>query len=85
MKPLHFKEAQIELKKPASMTDEECGSLWIHRSKKNECISLWTTSFWERLKFLFHGKLWIGILSGQTQPPVWLDMKKTMFIQEKEN
>jgi len=84
MKPKQFKEATIELKKPASMTDEECGSLFIHQSDKGECISLWTTSFWERLKFLFHGKLWIGVLSGKTQPPVWLDMTNTVFFKSDE-
>ncbi len=78
MKPLHFKEATIELKKPASMTDEECGSLFVHQSENGECISLW-----ERLKFLFHGKLWIGVLSGKTQPPVWLDMTETIFSENE--
>ena len=84
MKPLKFKEATVELKKPLSMTDEECGSLFIHQSKRNECISLWTTSFWERLKFLFHGKLWIGVLSGKTQPPIWLDMTNAVFIKSDD-
>ena len=83
MKPLEFKEATIELKKPPSMTDEECGSLFVLQSKDSECISLWTAPFIQRLKFLFHGKLWLGILSGKTQPPVWLDMKKTIFIKGK--
>jgi hypothetical protein len=83
MKPLKFKEATVELTKPASMTDEECSSLHIHQSETGECISLWTTTFWERLKFLFHGKLWLGVLSGKTQPPVWLDMSKTVFIKDK--
>jgi len=83
MKPLHFEEATIELKKPASMTDEECNSLWVHRSANGECISLWTVPFWQRVKFLFHGKLWLGILSGNTQPPVWLDMTETVFIKDE--
>jgi len=83
MKPLHFEEAHIELKKPASMSDEECGSLWVYRSENGECISLWTVPFWKRLKFLFHGKLWLGINSGNTQPPVWLDMTKTVFIKQE--
>ena len=82
MKPLKFKEATIELKKPASMTDEDCGSLYIHQSINGECISLWSVSFWERLKFLFHGKLWLGVLSGKTQPPVWLDMTNTVFYKK---
>lgn len=83
MKPVKFKEATIELQKPLSMTDEECNSLWVHRSENGECISLWAVPFWQRVKFLFHGKLWLGVLSGQTQPPVWLDMTKTVFIKDK--
>lgn len=82
MIPKYFKEAQVELKKPASMTDEECSSLWVFRWD-NQCMSLWTTSFWQRLKFLFHGHVWIGVNSGDTQPPIWLDMKKNVF-DEKE-
>jgi len=83
MKPLKFKEANVELKKPGNMTDEECTSLFVHRSERGECISLWTTSFWSRLKFLFHGKIWIGVLSGSTQPPIWLDCSKTVFRKTK--
>jgi hypothetical protein len=81
MKPKKIKEANVELKKPDSMTDEQCGSLWVCRTESGECISLWTTSFWERLKFLFHGKLWLGVYSGRTQPPVWLDMTETVFLE----
>jgi len=82
VKPKYFKEAQVELKKPESMTDGECDSLWVCRSE-GTCISLWSASFFERLKFLFHGNIWIGILSGATQPPIWLDIKKNVFIKEK--
>lgn len=84
MKPIYFPEATVELKKPASMTDEECGSLHIHRAIDGTCISCWTVPFWQRLKFLFHGKVWLGVLSGSTQPPVWLDCTKTVFIKEKK-
>lgn len=83
MKPLYFKEAQIELKKPNNMTDEECGNLWIYRWD-NQCMSLWTAPLWQRLKFLFHGHIWIGVNSGQTQPPIWLDCKDDIFKEVKE-
>jgi hypothetical protein len=83
MTPKFFKEADVELKKPANMTDEECSSLWIHRTD-GQCISLWKTTLWERVKFLFHGHIWIGVLSGETQPPIWLDCNKTTFKEEKE-
>lgn len=84
MKPLKFKQAHIELKKPTSMTEEECGSLWVHRSESGECISCWTASFWDRLRFLFHGHIWLGIYSGKTQPPVWLDLNKTVFVKDQD-
>lgn len=80
MKPLNFKESNIELKKPSSMTDEECSSLFVHRSE-TECISCWTAPFWERIKFLFHGKIWLGAY-GKSQPPVWLDCTKTVFLKQ---
>jgi len=84
MIPIHFKEATIELKKPPTMTDEECSSLWIY-SQNGTCISLWTTSLWERIMFLFHGHVWIGIMSGDTQPPIWLDSKNSLFEKPKKN
>lgn len=85
MKPLKFKEATIELKKPSSMTEEECGSLFVHQTKDGFCISCWTTiSIWDRIKFLFHGKIWLGVMTGRTQPPVWLDCSKTIYTGEAE-
>jgi len=86
MKPKFFKEHTVELKKPASMTDEQCSSLYVHQDIVNQtCISLWSVPFWQRVKFLFHGHIWLGVLSGSTQPPVWLHCTKTVFIkQEKE-
>lgn len=82
MTPLKF-EGSTELKKPPNMTDEECSSLWILR-QDNYCISLWTTSFWQRLKFLFHSHIWIWILSGQTQPPIILDCKDDLYKEVKK-
>jgi hypothetical protein len=37
MKAIKFNEANIELKKPSSMTDEECSSLWIYRTNDGQC------------------------------------------------
>jgi len=85
MKPKHFKESTIELKKPEGMTDEECKSLHIYADlKTGTCISLWTVPFWQRIALLFHGHIWLGVLSGTTQPPVWLDCKKTVFIKPRK-
>jgi hypothetical protein len=83
MKPKFFNEATQELKKPSSMTDSECGSLYVYQSSDGTCISLWSAPLWKRIKFLFHGSIWLGVHSGKTQPPVWLDCSKTVFVKEK--
>lgn len=84
MKPIHFKEAKVELQKPPNMSAEECAPLWVDRTADGQCVSCWTTSFWQRVLFLFHGRIWLGILSGETQPPVWLDCTKTVYINDEK-
>lgn len=83
MTPIKFKESNIELTKPSSMTDEECSSLHIYQNPDGTCISCWTVPFWKRLKFLFHGRIWLGVCSGKTQPPVWLDCTNSVFVKSK--
>lgn len=83
MKPIKFKQSNFKLSKPESMKDEECYPLPICRTNEGTCISCWKASFWDRLKFLFHGKIWLGVVSGSTQPPVWLDCTRTVFINQK--
>lgn len=82
MKPKHFKESNHILAKPSALTDSECGSLSVF-SNGRECISLWKPSWKERLSILFYGNIWLSVHSGNTQPPVWLDGSKTVFIQKK--
>lgn len=75
MNHTQFKESNLLLGKPSSMTDEECGSLHVHHDKNSrppQYISCWTGSWKERLRFLFTGKIWLGVLSYESQPPVYL-------------
>jgi len=83
MKPIKFKQSNVELSKPESMTDEECSPLPICRTEDGTCISCWKASFLDRVKFLFHGKIWLGVVSGITQPTVWLDCTNTVFTNQK--
>lgn len=81
MKPVKFKEQNRCLAKPKSMTEEECQDLYVYTDEK-VCVSCWKLSFIERLKALIFGKVWLGVLSGGTQPPVWLDCTSTVFAKK---
>ena len=81
MKAIKFKQANRNLLKPNSMTDEECKSLWVFTDNR-ECISCWKLSFKQRLSALFFGTVWLSVLSGGTQPPVWLNCTRTVFKKE---
>lgn len=72
MNPISFKESNRILNKPASMTDEECSSLPVYNDGSLS-VSCWRGSIIDRLRFLLTGKIWLGVLSGHTQPPVWID------------
>lgn len=74
MKPTNFKQSNKILQKPENMTDEECSPLPVFTDEK-VCISCWEAGIWERIKFLFCGRIWVWIFSGKTQPPVSLETK----------
>ena len=71
MKAINFKESNVALGRPPGMSEEECSGLHIF-TDQTVCISLWKLDWRERLKMLFTGKVWLGVLSGHTQPPVWV-------------
>lgn len=83
MKTIKFKEANKCLRKPPGMTDEECGSLWVHCDGR-ECVSCWTMNWKERLAALFFGRIWLFVMFGETQPPVSVMCCKTVFEEPKE-
>lgn len=80
MKPIKFEQANKNLLKPESMTDEECSSLWVYNDGR-ECISCWRLTWKERIKALLFGRVWLSVLSGRTQPPVWLTCCKTICLR----
>ncbi len=78
MEPIEFKEVNAALQKSESMTDEECRPLHVFRDDK-QCISCWRPTWRERLSILWYGKVWLSVIGGKTQPPVWLMGNKTAF------
>lgn len=71
MKPIDFPQSTKVLQKPSTMSDNECSSLHVWNDGK-QCVSCWKPTFKERMNILFGGKVWIGVLSGKTQPPVFV-------------
>ena len=78
MDPINFKETNVTLQRPESMIDEECQPLPVFRDGQ-QCVSCWRPTWREKLSILFHGKIWLSVYSGATQPPVWLKGGKTIF------
>lgn len=82
MQPKPFPESNRDLLKPDGMTDEECGPLPVFTDGET-CVSCWRPTWRERLSILLFGRVWLGVLSGGTQPPVWLWGVKTPFEGDK--
>ncbi len=81
LKPKKFNEATKCLKPPTQWDekkDGKCGNLWVFNDGK-QSISCWKLSFWQRIKVLFFGRIWLSVFSGMSQPPVWLSCFKTVF------
>ena len=81
MKPIKFLQANKNLIRPSNMSSEECTSLWVY-TDGIQCTSCWKMSWRERLSALFFGRVWLSVLSGDTQPPVWIGCCKSMFEEE---
>lgn len=75
MKPIDFKQSTKVLQRPSTMAESKCQSLPVWCDGK-QCVSCWKPTFKERLNILFGGKVWLGVLSGKTQPPVFLTGEK---------
>lgn len=74
MTPIDFKQSTKVLQRSADMTDDECSSLHVW-SDGTQCISCWKPSLSERISLVFGGKVWLGVASGGTQPPVFVSGK----------
>jgi hypothetical protein len=89
MKPVKFKEANKNLLKHSNMTEtwvypdgKQCSEWWVY-SDGQQCISCWKMTFKQRVSALFFGKIWLSVLSGSIQPPVWMKCEKSVFEKVK--
>ena len=84
MKPVSFKEQTKILQRPPTMPAEQCIPLPVY-TDGTVCINCWKLSLMERLMAAIWGRVWLSVLSGSTQPPVWLDCQRLEFEYQKED
>jgi hypothetical protein len=86
MKPVSFKHQNKVLRPGHTVYSEDVTSVvdlpvWTNGE---QCVSCWQMSWQERLSVLLHGRVWLAVLSGNTQPPVSLVIDKEYFRVEEE-
>jgi hypothetical protein len=81
MKPVKFKEQNQQLGPPPGMSEDECSPLPVFTDGK-QCISCWELSPEEIEKVKRTGRIWLSVVSGQTQPPVWMSAEETVFFEK---
>lgn len=84
MNPVPFKQSNKTLQPPKGYTTDEIGVLPIW-TDGGQCVSCWRLSWRERLSALFFGKVWLAVMSGQTQPPVSLEVSRVYFEAQDDN
>lgn len=76
MKPIEFKHSNKILTGPSGIRNLP---VWTNGER---CISKWKMSWWERLKCLCLGYVWLSVRSGSTQPSVKIVVEGSV-IQKK--
>ena len=83
MKPVQFKDSN----KMLQLSDAQYSGNVIDVSELpvwtdgEQCVSCWKMSFRERLSALIFGRIWLSLLSGQTQTPVFIKASKE-YLEE---
>lgn len=85
MKPVRFEYSNKVLQPPIDekyskdVTSMEPLPIW---TDNEQCISCWKMSLKERLSALLFGCVWLAVLSGGTQPPIYAQVSRG-YLQEK--
>ena len=84
MKAVKFPEANKVLVHPKSMTEEECRDLHVLQTEDGRLISCWELDGDELMKILETKRIWLHVWSGDTQPPVSLDVEEPFEEEESD-
>lgn len=72
MIPIEFRESNITLNRPASMTEEECRSIRAHLSHQDGCavvVTCWQPSHEDMASIAAGNPIWLHVMSAY-HPPV---------------
>lgn len=84
MNPIQFKYANRRLDPPEGKKYSENVAgidplpVW---TDGEQCVSCWQMTWRERLAALLFGRAWLSVLSGSTQPPVYIEASRT-YLKE---
>lgn len=78
MSPIEFPEANRGLTAPVGRPDVQPLPVYTDGAR---CVSCWSLTWRERFALLFHGRVWLSVLSGATQPPVALVPERDFFVK----
>lgn len=78
MKPIFFIESNGIRTPPQESMGYEISSLPVW-TDGTQCISCWQMTWIERITALLHGKIWVAVLSGRTQPPISVMAEQPVF------
>lgn len=79
MKPQTFSEANVILNPPKEKSEDNIGNTiepLAAFTDGKQCLSCWRMTWRERVSALFFGRVWICLLTGRTQPPIWADVNR---------
>jgi hypothetical protein len=81
MTPIHFPEANVDMKGDhLEISGEKVGNLPVY-SGQDQFVSCWKMSWRERVHALLHGTCWLQLYTDQF-PPVSLTAGATIFTKE---
>ena len=79
MKIVKFKECNVTF----AENQPEYRPLPALKSEDGVVVSCWRLSFWEKMKVLFTGKIWVGLLTfNNPLQPQLITVNKTDLIRE---
>jgi hypothetical protein len=83
MKPIKFPEANVEF---ATEQDEYLPlPAYRDESPQGQVISCWKLSFWDRVRILFIGRLWVSLMMfGKPLTPSYFTTKKSEVFLNPE-